>query len=373
MWERLAPEERDLIMVLTPFYTLISSREYEDRFCDVWDMAVGVLPPETQNVALVDIPKMGSRGGPKSHDSLFYRAKTYDSMLRLSHLRVSFLSSFRQYKGDGATTFAFLDDYVGTGDTIVKALELLRQRFPAAEWNAVFVLALAAQRQAVERLKAFDCTLVAGTVLGRGISDSSIADISDALRVMDKIGLRLGVAKSARLGYGKTEGVVSMMRTPNNTFPVFWTTKQVAGCAWTAPFPRITRNTSPDWGREDWANYPMPQSLGSLESRKVLECVRDQRDVEALVMYKISYARVLQYLRLSLSQGLVELRDRAFMVTPAGHAALSEEIREKKSRSREEPRTGAAGDVEECPPEGQVDTSLMGERKNLYVPNSLVR
>ena len=39
---------------------------------------------------------------------------------------------------------------------------------------------------------------------------------------MKRIEHELGVSEEYEFGYGKSEGLVTLIRTPNNTFPVFW-------------------------------------------------------------------------------------------------------------------------------------------------------
>ena len=55
---------------------------------------------------------------------------------------------------------------------------------------------------------------------------------------MDDIEKRLKVNENYRRGFKESEALVCMLRCPNNTFPVFWSTKKVSGESWPAPFPR---------------------------------------------------------------------------------------------------------------------------------------
>lgn len=362
MWARLAPSERGLILAITPSYTWIRNKEIEQRFFRAWEKTIANLPPGTQSVALVNLPKSGPKG-PKSHDVMFYVAKGCESMLRLSGIRVSLHSSYAKYNGTHTTTFAFLDDYVGTGNSVSKALTLLRRKNPAANWNAIFVIALAAQAEAVTALKALDCTLVADTILDRGIRDSTLQDKNEAYRIMNNIGIRLEIGRSDRLGYGNSEGLVTMTRTPNNTFPVYWTTKKVRGRLWNAPFPRYTERTSPDWDIENSWNFPLPAVNGNrqktIELHKVLECVRDRRDPQVLEKYQIPFSRSLHYLESMLERGTVGFQGEVLHLTPHGHSMLSEAA---GGHWWTVPSETAAQDAE--PP--------TEEQKSLYVPKEVV-
>lgn len=52
---------------------------------------------------------------------------------------------------------------------------------------------------------------------------------------MKQIETKMYIQDKFRFGYCKSESLVTMCRTPNNTFPVFWEEK---GNMKTAPFPR---------------------------------------------------------------------------------------------------------------------------------------
>jgi len=55
---------------------------------------------------------------------------------------------------------------------------------------------------------------------------------------MDKIESRLGNVNDFKHGYKMSESLVTMSRTPDNTFPVFWWDKCTTGSKWPSPFPR---------------------------------------------------------------------------------------------------------------------------------------
>lgn len=64
----------------------------------------------------------------------------------------------------------------------------------------------------------------------KGISDNYIGEsLAKALEQMSEIENRLKKLKSEfRFGYGKSEALVCMERCPNNTFPIYWYTKNDA-------------------------------------------------------------------------------------------------------------------------------------------------
>jgi hypothetical protein len=73
----------------------------------------------------------------------------------------------------------------------------------------------------------------------KGISESTaIENKVAALKIVDRIEKRLRITEKFFRGYGQSEALVKMIRTPNNTFPLYWCDKTKKGDKWPAPFPR---------------------------------------------------------------------------------------------------------------------------------------
>lgn len=131
-----------------------------------------------------------------------------------------------------------VDDFLGSGETAVSALEAYHSNW-AVPTDEVIVLALVAQQRAVDAVIDQGASCLVPSIRQRGISDSTrVKDIPAALAVMDGLEERLNVRPDDRRGYHSSEALVSMRRCPNNTFPVYWTTKAVDGQPWPAPFTR---------------------------------------------------------------------------------------------------------------------------------------
>ena len=70
----------------------------------------------------------------------------------------------------------------------------------------------------------------------KGISDYYSDDqLVGCLRTMKGIENKLKVSSKFRLGFAQSEALISLIRTPNNTFPVFWKSKDLPS---PAPFSR---------------------------------------------------------------------------------------------------------------------------------------
>lgn len=226
-------------MDLTASYAWIPPTATHKHLLGAWRRMIPLLPPATHTVFVAPLLKQDD-APPKSADSLHYIARGFQLNLgqAMAPRTLRFLGSGGAFAREFAHeqhTLVLMDDYVGTGDTAVAALGKLRSDSPGTATGTIILLALAAQSRAHALLAAHGCTLVVAQWRDRGISDSkTLQNIPGALEVMDRLGQRLQIKKKYRLGYGAAEALITLTRTPNNTFPVFWTNKN----GWDPPFPR---------------------------------------------------------------------------------------------------------------------------------------
>lgn len=74
---------------------------------------------------------------------------------------------------------------------------------------------------------------------GKGITDSYPQQTKEEKKaIMLEIEKKLKPGKY-QFGYEKSEALVTMTRTPNNTFPVFWMNYEHKGSKFSPPFPRF--------------------------------------------------------------------------------------------------------------------------------------
>ena len=133
--------------------------------------------------------------------------------------------------------FFLVDDFMGTGKTAEEALNYYidKRSIPKAQ---IIVLSIVAQKEAVDYIREkFEVKVFCPIIRDKGISGHYSSSKRDgAIAIMSSIEDWLGVRSEYRLGYGKSEALVTMLRTPNNTFPVFWLDKKSLG--YLSPFSR---------------------------------------------------------------------------------------------------------------------------------------
>lgn len=132
----------------------------------------------------------------------------------------------------------YFDDFIGSGESALNALNFY-------EWNLkndtdkVVVASLVAQENGIENIAkaGYDC--FSAITRNRCISDSAkFGNKFKTIRTIRKIENRMRVSKNYRLGYKRGQALVSMIRTPNNTLPIYWQRRMPDGKKWDGIFTR---------------------------------------------------------------------------------------------------------------------------------------
>ena len=129
-----------------------------------------------------------------------------------------------------------VDDYIGSGETAVEALQWLTKA-NSIDSQQIIVLSIAAQQLGIKYIMDTTGALVYSLYLfQRGISDYyGEYNKTQSISIMQQIEAKMRVEEKFKFGYNRSEALISLIRTPNNTFPVFWLKRPKYG---DAPFPR---------------------------------------------------------------------------------------------------------------------------------------
>ena len=132
-----------------------------------------------------------------------------------------------------------VDDFIGSGETIETCFSYIKSALKI-DVSKIHTLALVAQRDGVFRLQSQKITVYFSELRIKGITDNYPSPLKEQLtKLMEEIEDLLQVSLSYRFGYNRSEALVKMVRTPNNTFPFYWLKdKTKYGQEYTAPFPR---------------------------------------------------------------------------------------------------------------------------------------
>lgn len=236
-------ERRNLFLELTERYLWISEDKYADYLIDVLLKLVNESPQmkKVKKIYVLALLSPDDYGKIKSSMSLVYLFNT---------VKIRYTAELKEYKFEIINDVADIieelnnedaillmaDDYIGTGETAEEALiPVLNQ---GIKEEVIYILSLAAQKDGIDYIsKRYSVNVVVGIIRNKGISDYYIGkELEKKREIMEKTEEVLGVKKEFRFGYRSSEALVTMCRTPNNTFPVFWEESQSMN---KAPFPRF--------------------------------------------------------------------------------------------------------------------------------------
>lgn len=133
-----------------------------------------------------------------------------------------------------------VDDFIGTGETAENALNHLINEV-GIDKSKIVVVCIVAQKEGFLRISSIGVKVYCSIIRQRGISDKYNSPIREEYqKTMQLIEDFLSIDDGLRFGYKGSEALVSLVRTPNNTFPVFWSEPHLKnGGKFVAPFPRL--------------------------------------------------------------------------------------------------------------------------------------
>lgn len=239
----LDEDQFELFSILLENYTCI---EY-DYYVPGMQNALAKMTPSPQDdhiyrVCPILSPKDQDKSKSGHHLVYTFRHVTWKRSTKFSKFPIQdYISVGKLKKSDKPTspyTTIFIDDFIGSGGTVEKFLNDYGKDNKSPLETIVF-LSIAAMEHGVTFIKSRGYDIFYDQVFLKGIRDcAEITDKTRAYALMDKIEAMAKVSKNMKYGYEKSEGLISLIRTPNNTFPIFWLGESSDGTKWPAPFPR---------------------------------------------------------------------------------------------------------------------------------------
>lgn len=136
----------------------------------------------------------------------------------------------------GDAVIVLVDDFIGTGETVLKTLVHVKQVHNyLLNYSSVKLMAIVAQPRGLEAIAKAGVEVFFSELAPMGIKDQKTtkAEKDKQYQIMKEIEDQISVQNSFRNGFGQSEALVSMIRCPNNTFPVYWLIKKMS------PYERI--------------------------------------------------------------------------------------------------------------------------------------
>lgn len=234
-YQHFNTEGRTLFLKLSQCYQKISLSEYQELIIQLMEQAVEKYYTAGQDVWVYPIKKFEHLSDIKSADLVAYLCKTVQTQYsdRLYKKKFRIINSLQDLEQKKQKLYKkpllLLDDFIGSGKYVCDVVQELFDAGISKENIVICTLYLseAGNKQltesgySVEYLELVSCSL-------QKLSPQE-------QNVLQTIENSLGVSKEFHFGYGESATLITLLRTPNNSLPMFWFDK---GRSHSAPFPR---------------------------------------------------------------------------------------------------------------------------------------
>ena len=234
-YEKFDEEERNLFIKLSYQYKVVSLNDYQELLTKVLSSAVKNHLGQAQAVYVYPIKKNEHRDCVKSADLVTYlcngtHMKYSDILSKKNFLCLGSMEQIAEKKSKiGKSRLIIIDDFIGTGNyarAVVSEIEGL-----GISPERIIIVSLFITKEALKRLQELDCSVEYGEMI-----ESCLKEITSSEKeILARIEQRIGITEQYHLGYCQSGTLISLIRTPNNTIPIFW---QPSGRSYAPPFQR---------------------------------------------------------------------------------------------------------------------------------------
>ena len=227
-------EQQEFLLNLSDRFIHLTVNDYLENMLE----PLSKLRDEYKGANLIFLPCLPESDANKIKSSslMIYQLKgtTIKSKIELKPFFVGdfHILKFLSNEGDsGKNMIVLVDDFIGTGETALGAVEYIHKLIPSIkDNNHIVVLSIIAMREGVNTLDSQHIKVYSKIICGRGISDEYTGvELSQATAIMHSIESKIKkLDKEMEFGYKGSEALVCMERCPNNTFPIYWKMKNIA-------------------------------------------------------------------------------------------------------------------------------------------------
>lgn len=236
--------DRELMLELTRKYLVVNLEEYGKYMVDVFRKFIDRNKDKIGKTEVIHMFPVQDKDYPaktKSGNIMCYlfQGNLMRRFDEFRNKRIRIIETFdglEKYKED-IECLLLVDDFVGTGDTILGCINLIEEK--GIKKERIKALTLVMQEQGRNAVEEYGVEIYSAVLRNKAITDNySIEEAEKKIAQMKNVGKRIKAKKGLYLGYKESEGLVSMIKTPNNTFPFYWHEGKRDGKLCVAPFAR---------------------------------------------------------------------------------------------------------------------------------------
>lgn len=230
----LDKEQRHLILELTENFICVNMGKYYYHFLKAFDKYIKDIANEgnRKNIYIIPLISRGDFNKNKSSGFLYYILKSNKKKLQERYLDIVSIKlvdttsydmiadkTLQKFSKENARV-CLIDDFMGSGNTAESAINVLYEE-KNVPLNVISVVLVAAMEHGINYLKEKKVSTYSGIVCKKAITGTGYKEI-ERIEMMNSISERIGSEEKYYLGYEKSEALITLMRTPNNTFPIYW-------------------------------------------------------------------------------------------------------------------------------------------------------
>ncbi|MFK7796985.1 MAG: hypothetical protein AB8E82_05995 [Aureispira sp.] len=219
---------KELVLELTQRYLWISKGDYSEYLAKAFNQIESKKLKNIERIYVKSILKPDDVTKVKSGDSVLYDLKgewfyrlLNQNFENITILPVKEITSEIERNIIQGDLFIMVDDFLGSGQTVFEAILDL----PPLLQEKVNIIAIVGHQFCLERLLKKNIPHYVACKIKREISDhytaTKIKEKEQIMRVLEK-SLPNESQHQFSFGFGDCQALVSMDRTPDNTFPIFW-------------------------------------------------------------------------------------------------------------------------------------------------------
>ena len=236
--------DRELMLELTRKYLVVNLEEYGKYMVDVFRKFIDRNKDKIGKTEVIHMFPVQDKDYPaktKSGNVMCYlfQGNLMRRFDEFRNKRIRIIETFdglEKYKED-IECLLLVDDFVGTGDTILGCINLIEEK--GIKKERIKALTLVMQEQGRNAVEEYGVEIYSAVLRNKAITDNySIEEAEKKIAQMKNVGKRIKAKKELYLGYKESEGLVSMIKTPNNTFPFYWHEGKRDGKLCVPPFAR---------------------------------------------------------------------------------------------------------------------------------------
>jgi hypothetical protein len=241
----LEKDERELFLELSLEFKLVNLNEYQDNICDILTNMVTIQFANSFKETNIYVMPLISRENNKKIKSstfivylfmstqLLYRdclvKKNFQLIYNYEHLESKKYGIIKEDK-----PLLLVDDFIGSGTQAMVAIKEIETM--GFKREQLFVVAPFIHEVGLKQLNNEKVNCSYSMIIPKSMS-SNIKRNSKQ-KIMENIEKKINVNNGYSLGYMQSEALISLVRTPNNTLPIFWYGGNRSKKGY-APFPRM--------------------------------------------------------------------------------------------------------------------------------------